>query len=51
MYMFWNFHATTRSLDGPVPSLLPQFLHVNPSSEEEDISGVDTGETETQDIW
>ncbi len=31
--------------------LLPQFSHVNPFSEEEDVSDVDTGETEAEDIW
>ena len=31
--------------------LLPQSPHVNLSSEEEDVSDVDTGETEAEDIW
>ena len=31
--------------------LLPQFSHANLSSTEEDVSDVDTGETEAEDIW
>lgn len=30
--------------------LLPQFSHANLSSAEEDVSNVDTGETEAKDI-
>lgn len=31
--------------------LLPQFPHANLSSSEEDVSDVDTGEAEAEDIW
>ena len=31
--------------------LLPQSSHANLSSTEEDVSDVDTGETEAEDIW
>ncbi len=31
--------------------LLPQFSHANLSSTEENVSDVDTGETEAKDIW
>lgn len=31
--------------------LLPKFSHANLSSAEEEVSDIDTGETEAEDMW